>query len=150
MKAFIAVLLLSFSIVAMGEEQSISPEEERARALFEKTWQKIEEEFSGYGLEIPNFIFPSKGDFIDIALGGAAYYMPCEHLVVLPYDYINYDDDNIMSVLAHEIGHAILVDAKTQIISENPEDFTSVDSICEGYEGTNPVPRNYRDLLTTL
>ena len=47
MKAFIAVLLLSFSILTMGEEQSISPEEERARALFERTWQKVEESSVG-------------------------------------------------------------------------------------------------------
>ena len=148
MKAFIAVLLLSFSILTMGEEQSISPEEERARALFERTWQKVEEEFSRYDLEKPDFIFPSRGHDLDRLAGGSAYYL--NGTVVLPYDYINNDDENIMSVLAHEIGHAILSDTKTQIITENPDDFTSVDSICEVYEATNIVPEHYHDLLTTL
>ena len=148
MKAFIAILVLSLSIVSLGEEQSISPEEERALALFEKTWQKIKEEFSGYDLKKPDFIFALKGDFFYDRGNGSAYYSAGR--VVLPYDYINFDDDNIMSVLVHEIGHAILTGTKTQIISENPDDFTSVDSICEGYEGTNPVPKNYHDLLTTL
>ena len=54
-----------------------------------------------------------------------------------------------MSVLAHEIGHAILSDTKTQIITENPDDI-GVDSICEVYEATNIVPEHYHDLLTTL
>ena len=148
MKTFIAVLMLSFSIVALSEEQLISPDRERALALFEKTWQKIEEEFSGYDLEKPYFIFPSKGDFYYDLGGGSAYYHA--GAVVLPYDYINFDDDNIMSVLAHEIGHAILMSTKTQIITENLDDFTSVDSICEGYGSSNPVPENYHDLLTTL
>ena len=114
MKTFIAVLMLSFSIVAWVKNNQLVRQSKSS--LVWKTWQKIEEEFSGYDLEKPYFTFPSKGDFYYDLGDGSAYYHA--GMVVLPYDYINFDDDNIMSVLAHEIGHAIFNGTKTQIISE--------------------------------